>query len=253
MALRIPLLMVVLCWAIFYIDLTHPAYELYTWGIQPRTLTGLRGIFAAVFLHSTSDFSHIINNTTPLLFLGWALFYFYREMAWTVLFGIWGISGFWVWLSAGGSNYHIGASGLLYGLAAFLFFSGVLRRHTQLMGLTLLIVFLYGGMIWGIFPYDIRISWESHLFGSIAGAIFAVFYRRKGIQRTRYEWENEPQSESFAELNRRHEQALVQPQPDENTAPENTPASPSSSSSEGALKITWHYREKKSEKKEEEP
>jgi membrane associated rhomboid family serine protease len=91
--------------------------------------------------------------------------------------------------------YHIGASTLIYGLASFLFFSGILRRHRQLMVVSMLVVFLYGSITWGIFPFKTEISWEGHLFGAIAGLFVAFNYRGDGPQRKRYDWEDEPDEE----------------------------------------------------------
>ena len=136
----------------------------------------------------------------PRLFwiiLGSALFYFYRDIAIKILLIIWIFTGFWVWVAARPA-YHIGASGIVYGLAAFILASGIIRRHTGLMAMALVVVFLYGSLVWGIFPEffpDRNISWEAHLFGMISGVILAVYYRREGPQRKVYEWELEEDEE----------------------------------------------------------
>jgi hypothetical protein len=96
----------------------------------------------------------------------------------------------------GRESYHIGASGLVYGLTTFLFFSGMFRRDIKLMALSMLVVFLYGGMVWGIFPLFIGISWEAHLFGAFSGLLFAFVYRMEGPQRKVYAWENETDDEA---------------------------------------------------------
>lgn len=100
------------------------------------------------------------------------------------------MSGFWLWVAARPS-YHLGASGLIYGLGSFVFFSGIIRKHTRLITLSMLVVFLYGGMVWGIFPIKEGISWEGHLYGAIAGIILAYFFKDKGLQRKVYSWEIE--------------------------------------------------------------
>lgn len=164
---------VVLLWCVHLIDHTYQL-DLYRFGIRPRVFSGLIGVFASPFIHG--DAEHLINNSIPLLVLGWALLYFFPRVAGRVVLGSWVVSGFWVWLSARGS-YHIGASGVVYGLAAFLFVSGLLRRQRTLMGLSLLVVFLYGGLLWGVFPIVPRISWESHFWGAAAGVIMAFLYR----------------------------------------------------------------------------
>jgi membrane associated rhomboid family serine protease len=100
------------------------------------------------------------------------------------------LSGFWLWLS-GREAYHIGASGIVYGLSAFLFFSGIIRRHTGLMAVSLVVVFLYGGLVWGIFPLFVKMSWEAHLSGLMAGTLMAFYFRKEGTQRKVYEWDDE--------------------------------------------------------------
>jgi membrane associated rhomboid family serine protease len=135
------------------------------------------------------------------LVLGSALFYFYRDIAPRILILIWLFTGFWVWVGAR-ESYHIGASGVVYGLAAFILVSGILRRHTGLMAMALVVVFLYGSLIWGIFPEffpNENISWESHLFGLIAGISLAFYYRKEGPQRKKYSWELEENENDWNE------------------------------------------------------
>ncbi len=167
--------LVLMLWCIYFLDLTFEL-GLYRFGILPRELKGLLGIFTSPLIHG--DFEHLLNNSIPLLVLGWALQYFFPQLTFRVFFGSWIVSGFWVWLSARG-NYHIGASGVVYGLAAFLFTSGLLRKQRTQMGLSLLVVFLYGGLLWGMFPIIPRISWESHFWGAAAGVAMAFLYRKE--------------------------------------------------------------------------
>ena len=143
-------------------------------GILPRTLSGTMGIFTAPLVHG--DVLHLISNTFPLLLLGISVFYFYHRIAMEVFSWIYFLSGFWVWMAARDA-YHIGASGLVYGLVGFLFFSGLFRRDTKSLSISLIVIFLYGGMLQGLFPTDGRISWESHILGALAGAFCAFFYR----------------------------------------------------------------------------
>jgi membrane associated rhomboid family serine protease len=119
------------------------------------------------------------------------LFYFYSEIALKVLALTVIFTGGLVWI-AGRDAWHIGASGVVYGLASFHFFSGIIRKHFRLIGLSLLIVFLYGSMVWGIFP-DIykNVSWESHMLGFFSGAVLSVWYRKEGPQQPVYEWMEE--------------------------------------------------------------
>ena len=155
-------------------------------GVIPRTISGIPGIFFAPFIHG--NYEHLLSNTLPLLVVGSGLIYFYGEIAKSVLLMIWFFTGFWVWLAARQES-HIGASGLIYGLVCFLFLSGILRKDTRLLAVSLLVTFLYGSLVWGILPVDQSISWESHLFGSIAGFFCAVYYRKLGPQRPKAQWE----------------------------------------------------------------
>lgn len=156
------------------------------YGVFPRTLSGMKGIFASPFIHG--DFKHLISNSIPLLILSAGLFYFYKLLAFRVFFWVYILGGFWLWLG-GRDAYHIGASGVVYGLTTFVFLSGVIRRDTRLMAISMLVVFLYGGMVWGIFPLIKEVSWEAHLFGALAGMLIAIVYRKEGPQRKIYEWE----------------------------------------------------------------
>ena len=174
----LPFLFVVLLWivhlvqAVFSVDFT-------TYGLYPRTLHGLLGVLASPLLHG--DWMHLFNNSIPIIFLGTMLFYFYRKIAFEVWFWIYIMSGVWLWIFARPS-YHIGASTLVYGLASFLFFSGFIRRNFNLMSLSLLIVALYGSLIWGLLPILEHISWEGHAAGGLAGLLCAIYYRKFGTE-----------------------------------------------------------------------
>lgn len=191
-----PVLFLAVCW-LFFLFQTFDANHLTHLGILPREPKGLPGIFLSVFIHG--DLNHLASNSIPLLVLGLMLFFFYRRIAIPAFLWIWLISGLWLWI--GGRNnsqfptYHIGASTLVYGLATFLFFSGVFRKHLQLMAASAMVVFMYGGIMWGIFPLKTEISWEGHLFGAIAGVLVAFNYRQEGPQRKRYAWEDEDEEE----------------------------------------------------------
>jgi membrane associated rhomboid family serine protease len=154
-------------------------------GLFPLEASGLKGILFAPLIHA--DFKHLFDNSVPLYFLSIAIFYFYRPVAYQVFFLIWFVSGLIVWLTARPA-YHIGASGLVYGFASFVFFSGVIRNNIHLLSISLIVVFMYGSLIWGILPYDLRISWESHLVGGLSGLGIALFYRGYGPPSTKKEW-----------------------------------------------------------------
>lgn len=165
-------------------------------GILPLKAEGLKGILFAPLIHGS--LKHLISNSVPLFLLGAALFYYYRSKAWTILTLSWLLTGLWVWLFARGSAYHIGASGVVYALTAFHFVSGIIRKEPRLVAFSLLITFLYGSFVWGIFPgfsIEERISWESHLMGAIAGVVLAYAFRDIGPQRKIYQWPDEDEDE----------------------------------------------------------
>ncbi len=186
-ALVIPFIFVALLWAIHILG-ESTDLPLYYLGIHPGHWEGMIGIITAPLVHG--GWQHLLNNSAPLLVLGWAMFYFYRPLALQVIVFIQLFSGLWIWLSARDS-YHIGASGLVYGVLAFIFVSGLLRREQKLIAISLLVTFLYGSMFWGIFPlpHKENISWESHLMGAMAGVLLAFHYRKEGPQRPYYQWE----------------------------------------------------------------
>ena len=169
----LPALAVLVLWLVHFLD-RGLGLELHRAGVLPREWWGLTGVLVSPLVHG--DMEHLFNNSIPVFVLGWALMYFYPRVAGPVVLGTWLLSGIWVWISAR-SNYHIGASGVVYGMAAFLFVSGVIRRQRTLMALALLVVFLYGSMVWGLFPIVPRVSWESHLWGAVAGMLMAWLYR----------------------------------------------------------------------------
>lgn len=158
------------------------------WGVYPRTCNGLKGILTSPLIHG--DWQHLFSNSIPLIALGALMIYFYEEVWLRAFLWIYLLSGFWLWLS-GRDAFHIGASGIVYGLSAFLFFSGIIRRHTGLMAVSLVVVFLYGGLIWGILPLFVKVSWEAHLSGLMAGTLMAFYFRKEGTQRKVYEWAEE--------------------------------------------------------------
>ena len=146
-------------------------------GVYPRRWSGLQGILFSPLIHG--DWKHLINNSMPAFLLSLAVFYFYREIAYKIWFLIYVIGGILLW-SVGRQAYHIGASGLIYGLAAFLFLSGLIRRVRSLTAISLLVVFWYGSMVWGLLPFDFEVSFEAHITGAVSGVILAWIYRDQG-------------------------------------------------------------------------
>lgn len=165
---------VALIWGIKIIEFTFD-YNFGEYGILPRTLRGSLGIVTAPLIHG--DVYHLMSNTLPILILGVGLFYFYDKIAISVVFLIYLMTGFWVWVAARDA-YHIGASGLVYGMLTFLLFGGFFRRDSGTLAISFIVLFLYGGtFIAGVVPEDSGISWESHLMGAIAGILCAVYFR----------------------------------------------------------------------------
>ena len=192
LSMIIPVIFIFFMWLVKIVEVLFEL-DFSGFGIFPLTVNGLPGIILSPFIHA--DFNHLFNNSLPLFFLSIALFYFYSEVALNVFILTFFITGLLVWI-AGRDAWHIGASGLVYGLASFLFFSGIIRRYFRLIALSLLIVFLYGSMVWGIFPGIYKnVSWESHMLGFFSGVVLAVVYRNKGPQRPVYEWMVEDEAE----------------------------------------------------------
>lgn len=168
------------------------AFDFYKLGVLPRTFSGLIGLIFMPFIHSKNEIEHIVNNSLPAFLLISSLFYYYREIAWKVLLLGWIFTGAFLWVFAEDfGRYHIGMSGVIYFLASFLFTSGVIRRYLPLQALSLFIVFLYGSMVWGIFPMQEKVSWEGHFSGMLVGLLMAIFHRQKGPQRPKYQYEIE--------------------------------------------------------------
>jgi len=188
-----PAIGVAILWLIKALEL-NLGWDLVKFGILPRTLEGLKGIIFGPFIHL--DLTHLTNNSIPIFLLGFALFYFYRTLAWRVLFFSFLLTSLYTWISARYS-YHIGASGFVYSLFAFLLFSGFIRRHIQLIAISFLVAFLYGSLIWGILPWDAKVSWEGHFWGFFVGVILSFYYRKQGPQRKVYHWEEEEEQEAI--------------------------------------------------------
>ncbi len=193
-SLVFPVFFLFMMWLVKIIEIIFNV-DLVFLGIHPLKAEGLAGILTSPLIHGS--FSHLISNSFPLLILGACLFYFYRKIAYKVFFLIYFLTGLWVWFGARDA-WHIGASGIVYGLASFLFISGIIRKNPRLMAITFFVAFFYGSMIWGIFPDFFpfkNISWEGHLMGLISGLVLAVFYRKEGPQRKLYSWDFEDEED----------------------------------------------------------
>jgi membrane associated rhomboid family serine protease len=164
--LKYPLMLLVLLWVVFIAD-KYLNLGLMYYGIYPRRGDGITGILTAPFIHG--DWSHLIANSSPMLVLTAIMVSFYKRVALTAFIVILISTGLLVWLF-GRESYHIGASGVVYGLVSFIFWTGIFRKNPKSIVLSLIIIILYSGMSEGLFPSEIvRISWESHLFGAFSG------------------------------------------------------------------------------------
>jgi len=186
-----PILFVLIIWLVYWFEIRFSVI-FNSWGVYPRTVEGLKGVLFSPFIHGSVK--HLFNNSIPLLVLTTALFYFYKKDSWRVLFFGVLLTGLITW-SIGRPSYHIGASGIVYMLVAFLFFKGVFSAYYRLIALSLIIVFLYGGLLWYVFPIEEGISWEGHLAGLITGILFAFLFKTNIEKPKIYAWQHEDYKE----------------------------------------------------------
>ncbi len=180
----IPIVYVLSIWLIYWIEIQF-SFNFNKFGVFPRTLYGFKGVFLTHFIHSNT--SHLFNNSVPLFVLLSSLFFFYKEAAYKVLLFGGFLTGFLTWCFAR-ESFHIGASGIVYLLFSFVFFSGIIKKHYRLVALSFIIIFLYGSMIWYVLPIKEGISWEGHLSGFLTGLAFAISYRNKGIVKEEHQF-----------------------------------------------------------------
>jgi len=149
------------------------------YGILPRTLEGLKGIIFSPFIHGS--YKHLYSNTFPFLILTTAVLFFHPQKGMIVFFTVYFAGNIIVWL-IGREAYHIGSSGIIFGLASYLLFNGIISRNREDLAISLIVIFLYGGLIWGILPQsDQSISWEAHMGGFASGAFMAILLSKKNI------------------------------------------------------------------------
>ena len=193
----IPVLFVLIMWIVKLIEFSFNLNLMFH-GVFPQTFSGLQGIFFSPFIHS--DFTHLFHNSYPIIVLGGMLYFFYNKIANQIFIWLFFISGFWLWVFGGffsGFAYHIGASGLIYALASFIFFSGIIRKNPKLAAASLVVIFLYGSLFWGLLYLKPGISWEGHLSGFLAGLLLALYYKSEGPKRKKYQWEIEEEMEEI--------------------------------------------------------
>jgi membrane associated rhomboid family serine protease len=187
LAVQLSVGFVVLLWLI---HLMNWAMELDPWplGLRPREWSGLVGIVTAPLMHS--DFAHLFANSLSLATVGVAMLFLYPRSTLRVLPAVYVGPGMLVWLFGRGS-VHLGASGLVYGLVAYVFVAGLLRRDRRAVAASLLVVFMYGSLAWGVLPIQPGVSWETHLSAAVIGVLFAFALRKLDIPpRKRYVWED---------------------------------------------------------------
>lgn len=172
--LLFPMRFVFLMWATFSIQF-YTGVDLGFLGIYPLKLEGLVGVVMAPLIHGSAG--HILSNTLPFMILGGILFYFYPLIATRVFLQCYFFTNIMVWVF-GRPFYHIGASGVVYGLAFFLISFGLFRWNLRSLVISALVIVLYGGIIYTVFPLDERVSFESHLFGAITGVVTAFTLRK---------------------------------------------------------------------------
>ncbi len=194
-SLVFPTFFLLLLWAVKFFEISMEL-SFVEGGVYPRKWSGLQGILFSPMIHG--DWKHLLDNSMPVFFLSLALFYFYRDIAYKIWGLIYFLGGILLW-GVGREAYHIGASGLIYGLAAFLFLSGLIRRVNSLTAISLLVVFWYGSMVWGLLPFDFEVSFEAHITGAVSGLILAVVYRDQGPEPQRSELDDEEDEEDEEE------------------------------------------------------
>ncbi len=188
LAFRIAVIFTAIVWFVWIAD-TYLGLDLGRFGLRPRDAQGLVGILTAPLLHA--NFEHLFSNTLPLLVSLTAMLYLYPRSALRVLPMVWLGTGVLAW-AIGRPSIHIGASGFVYGILAYVFLGGLLRRDLRSVGVSLAVWFLYGSMIWGLLPIRPDMSWEMHFSGALLGAIMAFLYvDRDRVPIKRYEWEDD--------------------------------------------------------------
>ena len=177
----VPFRLVFIMWLVFSIQFFY-GIDLAVFGIRPRTVFGLIGIFAAPLLHG--NYQHLLSNTFPLLFLGSVLYFFYPKIGGIVFFRGYFLTNLLVWLLSPRDSYHIGASGLVYAITSFLIFFGLIRKDFVSLFIAIIVLLIYGGVfLYGLMPVDPRISWEAHLAGALVGALSAFNLAPKRVIR----------------------------------------------------------------------
>ena len=188
LALKIALWFTALLWLILIVDAVF-GLGLAHYGLRPKHVDGLIGVFTAPLIHSGAE--HLFSNSLPLIVALTTVLYFYPRSAMRVIPVIWLGSGLLAWM-IGRESLHFGASGFVYGLLAYIFISGILRLDMRSVAVSVMVWFLYGSMVWGLLPIRPNMSWELHLGGAILGVAMAIVFRRWDVTPVkRYSWEDD--------------------------------------------------------------
>lgn len=180
-----PVYMIIIMWISKLLEI-FGGMHFSNWGIWPRHMEGLWGIWAAPLIHGSMG--HLINNSVPFFVTGLIIFYFYKRIALPTVAIIWTLTGLLVWIF-GKPAFHIGASGVVYGMVSFIFWTGIFNRDRKSIVLALIILFLYSGMFYGVLPNQPGVSWESHLLGGIVGILVAYLFKNR--EENLDEWDEE--------------------------------------------------------------
>ena len=190
-SIKLPAILILFLWLVHALQALS-GMDFGYFGVYPRTIFGLRGVLFSPLIHG--DWGHLLANTPPLFAMSAMILFFYRKVAIPSFTIIYVLSGLAVW-GFGRQVFHIGASGVVYGLVAFVFFSGIFRRNLKSITLALIVLMYYGSMFLGILPGKEGVSWESHLLGALVGVLVAFLYRNNredDEKRKRYSYEDDP-------------------------------------------------------------
>jgi membrane associated rhomboid family serine protease len=188
LAAKVALGFVALLWFVFLVGWALDL-EPEVSGIRPREWAGLIGVAFAPLVHA--DFAHLLANSLPLLVLGTAMLFLYPGSTLRVLPAVYLGTNLVVWL-VGRPSVHFGASGLVYGFAAFVLVAGLLRRDRRAIATSLVVCFMYGSLVWGVLPVPSGVSWETHLAAAVIGVVLAIALRHMDVlPPKRYVWEGE--------------------------------------------------------------
>ena len=171
--------------------LLQGSFDATAWAVAPHSLAGLRGVLGAPLLHGSWD--HLVSNAFALLLLGTLAGSVYPKATVRAIPIAWMASGLGAWWLGDVGTHHLGASGVVQGLAYLVVVLGLLRRDRASMAAAMIALTFSGGMLVAVLPHDPGVSWQSHLGGAIGGVVSAVLFRHADppAPRQRYSWEFE--------------------------------------------------------------